>query len=124
MAPPKKPPKHDHWMPLYIADYLGDTMHLTTEQHGAYLLLLMASWKADGKLPGDPAALAAITRMTPQGWARIQPVIEPFFFASNDSWVHKRVRAELEKARAKVEKASKAGAIAARSRWGLNGGDE
>lgn len=120
----KRPPKHDTWMPLYVNDYLGDTMRLTTEQHGAYLLLLMACWREGGKVPGDPASLASITRMSPKGWASMQPVMEPFFLCRNDFWVHKRVMEELEQARTRVAKASKAGSTAARARWGLGDGSE
>lgn len=115
----KKPPKHDTWMPLYVSDYLADTMHLNAEQHGAYLLLLMAAWKADGKLPHDTGTLQQITRMTAQQWSRAEPILMRFFFVTEDFWIHNRVRTELEKAKENVDKKSKAGKVAAAKRWGI-----
>jgi uncharacterized protein YdaU (DUF1376 family) len=82
------------WMPLDVPDYLSDTGHLTTVQHGAYLLLIMHYWKR-GSLPEADDQLAAITRMTAAGWKQAKPVIQSFFL---DGWKHKRIEQELAKA--------------------------
>lgn len=86
------------WMPLYVADYLRDTMHLSTELHGAYLLLIMAAWSRGGTLPNDPAQLAGMAKMSPAAWRRASAVILPFFKATGQTLAHKRIVEEFEKA--------------------------
>lgn len=110
--------KPDVWMPLYIGDYLSDTMHLTTEQHGAYLLLIMAYWKNGGPLPASPTQLAAICRMPIDAWSIAQAVLENFFEVTPDgNWLSKRVEKEMHAAGQKKAKASQKAANAAAARW-------
>lgn len=90
--------KPDVWMPFFVGDYLGDTAHLTTEQHGAYLLMLLAAWKRCGSLPNDEAQLAAITRLNPARWRAHAAVLLPFFKADGDALVQGRLAEEYEKA--------------------------
>lgn len=67
-------------LPLWTDAYLGDTTHLTTIEHGAYLLLLIAMWRSkETRLPNDDKLLARYARLTAGQWARIRPVIMPFF---------------------------------------------
>jgi len=125
--------KPDAWMPLYFGAYLSDTMHLTTEQHGAYLLLLMAAWKQGGALPDDDTQLAAITRLSAATWRRQRPVLERFWVIQGGQWRQKRVDAELAKANNMIEQRAIAGKASAAQRWGngkvtgeerkVNGGD-
>lgn len=79
----------DHWMPLYIGDYLADTGHLTTEQHGAYLLLLMAYWR-DGALPANDRRLAHISRLSLARWRRLAPPVLGMFEHSLAALVSRR----------------------------------
>lgn len=92
-------------MPLYVADYLADTGHLTTVQHGAYLLLIMHYWKR-GSLPAGDDQLASIVKMTAADWKKAKPVIATFF---SEGWKHSRIEAELSHAAEISSKRSAAG---------------
>lgn len=93
------------WMPLYVGDYLGDTGHLTTTQHGAYLLLMMHYWRK-GELPDDDRQLSKITKLPLKTWCEYRPTLQEFF---HDGWKHKRIDAELAKMMRVSEKRAIAG---------------
>jgi uncharacterized protein YdaU (DUF1376 family) len=82
------------WIAFYIGDYLKDTQALTTEQHGAYLLLLMECWQK-GQVPLDAASRAAIARVPLPRWKKISAPIDGFFAADG---TNKRASAEITKA--------------------------
>lgn len=92
-------------MPLYIGDYLADTGHLSTTQHGAYLLLIMHYWRK-GCLPADDKQLAAIAKLPLRIWLDTKETIRAFF---TDEWRHARIDAELEKRRVLSAKRADAG---------------
>lgn len=88
------------WMPLYVADYLADTSHLTTLEHGAYMLLIMHYWRV-GCLPKDDRQLQRITRMSRREWSSHRSSILGFFDAEMQ---HQRVESELLKCKDKIAK--------------------
>lgn len=89
------------FMPLYVADYLSDAAHLSTLEHGAYLLLIMTYWQRGEALPDDDKKLARICRLGPREWGRIRPSISEFFQVSCSGWSHRRIECELATVRAK-----------------------
>ena len=105
------------WMPFYVADYLADTGHLCTWEHGAYILLLAHYWRTAKPLPNDAETLARITRATPDEWAEHEATIRALFQPQNGKLSHKRVEAELAKARDNIESLSKRGKRGAAIRW-------
>lgn len=106
--------KVDTWMPFYVTDYLGDTMHLNTAQHGAYLLMLLACWKSGGEIPDDEGQLACITRLQIPEWRRHSDTLRRFFSAADGVLRHGRVMAELAKAKLLSEKRSAIGKLGGR----------
>lgn len=85
------------YMPFYVGDYLADTTHLTTTEHGAYLLLLATMWRAGGSLPADDAKLARFARLTPAQWARIKGTILTFFSMEDGQITQGRLSREMER---------------------------
>lgn len=106
-----------NWMPLYIPDFLADTVHLTAAETGAYLCLIMDYWLHDG-LPDDDHKLAAIARLPVKSWRAIRPTIQAFFL---DGWRHKRIDIELGKMVVMSERrraaGSKGGTASTIARW-------
>jgi len=93
------------WMPLYVGDYLGDTGHLTTAQHGAYLLLMMHYWRK-GELPDDDRQLSKITKLPLRTWCEYRATLQDFF---HSGWKHKRIDVELARMMVVSEKRAIAG---------------
>jgi uncharacterized protein YdaU (DUF1376 family) len=99
------------FMQLFPADFLSGTLHLTTEQVGAYTLIFLAMWTAGGSLPNDPAKLARIARLSPQRWARVGADVLQFFQHDGDAITQERLKRDIEKVYSIVEKRSAAGKL-------------
>jgi len=105
------------WMPIWIGDYLASTCHLTTQQHGAYLLLLMHYWNTQKPLPDLDCTLALIARLPEKAWKKERPALEALFLLIDGKWRDPALEREIEKAAALSAKRQKLGKIGAKKRW-------
>ena len=111
------------WMPLYVGDYLTDTLDLSTEEHAVYMLLLMIAWKRGGTIPNDMKFIkrsleTCVSDMHGNRFNRLVPTILNRFFHLDDSgdFRNKRLEKELETA----EKFSEKQKENANKRWSKN----
>lgn len=103
------------YIQLYVADYLADTMHLSTEEHGAYLLLIMNYWQTGKPIPKK--RLASVARLSNERWNQVEDTLRELFTEDdNNCWFHGRIEQELEKVLSKSSKASAAGKASAAKR--------
>lgn len=108
-------PKPSH-IPLFPDSYHKDTTHLTTEEHGAYLLLMMAAWGSDDcALPNNHARLAALVKLPLARWRKIADTVLEFWTLENGRWHQKRLLKEWHYVQAKSAKRK----AAADTRWGM-----
>lgn len=111
------------WFRFYAADFTMDTLHLSAEHVGAYVLLLSKQW-VDNTLPSDPRQLARIARVPPDRFEQdVWPDLQEYFVITDDGVMNERlerVRTAQDRARAERSRQAKK---AARARWSKSNGD-
>lgn len=104
-------------LPLFTDAYLADTTHLTTAEHGAYLLLLIVAWRSPGCcLPDDDVLLARYTKLTRDKWRKIRPTLEQFFRVKEGQWHQARLQDEFQHLRSRKQQQSEAGKASAKAK--------
>src|SRR5687768_12394660 len=107
---------------FYPADYVLADMNvsvMTTEEVGAYALLLCYCWR-EGSLPDDPVELATLARLSVKKFKALWERRIKRCFTLNDEgqWIHPRLEAERVHQAENREKRQKA----ANTRWGNDKG--
>ena len=104
------------FMPLWVSDFLGDTLDLDASEIGAYMLLLMAQWNRDGNsLPNDPKKLQRVARCG-RNWAKVWGNIGRYFETDEDGVFSKRLRLESQNVAAKREVNAHNGALGGKAK--------
>jgi uncharacterized protein YdaU (DUF1376 family) len=87
------------WSAFYWRDYIGDTGHLSLEQHGAYLLLMAPYYMTGRPLPAHASVLHRVCRCTTDAdRSAVDQVLTEFFTLDRDVYRHGRIDRELAKA--------------------------
>jgi len=97
-------------MPVFWDAYLADTTHLTTEEHGAYLLLLAAMWRRNGWVPDDDRDNARILGLTTAKWRKVKDRLAVFLVIENGHITQKNLLKIWKITQEKIEKNRQNGA--------------
>lgn len=101
-------------MPLFGDAYIADTRHLSLEEHGAYLQLLMIAWRSgDCSLPDDDKRISQMLGVTVAKWRKLKPTVMAFWSLDNGRWSQKRLAKERKFVNEKREKNKQS----AEARW-------
>jgi uncharacterized protein YdaU (DUF1376 family) len=102
------------FMPLWVSDFIGDTLELDAKEIGAYMLLLMAMWQHKGELPNDQKKLQRVARVG-RDWPKVWASLERFFVVEETVIFNRRLSAELLKVDTKRRVNAHAGALGGRA---------
>lgn len=104
-------------MPLFGDAYLADTMHLTNEEHGVYLKMLIVAWRQPScSLPDDDGVLARIAGVGIKKWrSALRPVMMEFWQRDEDGRLFQK---RLTRERSYVNGVRQQQSERADQRWG------
>tara|TARA_B110000503_G_scaffold55544_1_gene89190 strand:- start:511 stop:1272 length:762 start_codon:yes stop_codon:yes gene_type:complete len=104
-------------LPIWTDAYIADTQHLTNEEHGVYLRLLMFAWRSDScSLPDNDKRLALMVGVTDKKWRTLKPNVMVFWDLEGDTYTQKK----LTNTRRAVAKKSEDNRVRAERRWNGN----
>jgi uncharacterized protein YdaU (DUF1376 family) len=118
MPKTNKPPAFLFYPDDFSSD--GKVEVMTTEEVGAYILLLCKAWREEpvGSLPNDDRALAHWARLSEARWAEVRlRVLSAFLLGKDGRWYQKRMCQEYERLRSSQKKRQKVAKNAAEKRW-------
>jgi uncharacterized protein YdaU (DUF1376 family) len=90
------------WFPFYLNDYAADTVLLSLEEHGAYILLMSFYWNEEGEVYASAGAIAyelhKVCRCTTDAECyAVDHVINKYFTVVDGKYVNHRLDKELAK---------------------------
>lgn len=91
-------------MPMLWDAYIADTTHLTTEEHGAYLLLLCSMWRREGWVPDDDRDNARITGLSVGKWRKCKERLRPMLIFEGGQISQKKLNRTWQETQDKIEK--------------------
>ena len=118
MPKDERPPYFNFYVDDFSSD--GNVEAMTTEEVGAYILLLCKAWREEptASLPNDDRTLARWARLTGAQWeANKAAVLRPFSLRADGRLYQKRLRKEYEKLQDSRRRKSEAASSAAKERW-------
>lgn len=115
-----------HYFQFEIKEWISNTTHLSLEEEAIYLRLILFYYDSETPIPKENAT---DTNMVSKDFAffirklrltshyeTVIHILQEFFTETDEGWIHKRCDAEIERYRAKIEQASKAGKASAQRR--------
>ena len=109
-------PKPIEFMKFYVTEYVADTTHLSAEENGAYMRIILNYWQRGKGIPEN--RLRGVIGPLHAPYSDVIEALQDYFVIENNIWYHERIEFELEEVRKHKKASSEGGKKSAIKRWG------